>query len=75
MGLIGAKNMENEWRLVYTTNKLYRAELLKEYLADHGIAAFVMNKQDSFYKFGDIEVYTLPDDVMKAKLLIEKFEN
>lgn len=53
---------------------LYVAELLKEYLADNTIHAFIINKQDSFYKFGDIEIYVLPEDVMKAKLLIEKFE-
>jgi hypothetical protein len=66
--------MDENWSLVYTSNKLYEAEILKEYLADQGIIAFIINKQDSFYKFGDIEVYTKPDDVMRSKLLIEKFE-
>jgi hypothetical protein len=73
--LMQLHEMENNWIQVYSTSELYKAELLKEFLADHGIMAFVLNKQDSFYKFGDIEVYTGPDDVMKAKLLIEKFEN
>ena len=67
--------MENKWNLVYSTNKLYEAEILKEYLADNDIVTFSINKQDSFYKFGDIEVYTTPDDVIRAKWLIEKFEN
>jgi len=67
--------MENDWILVYTGDKLYEAEILKEYLADHGIRSFVMNKQDSSYKFGDIELYTLSEDFMKAKYLIEKFKN
>ncbi len=66
--------MENNWILVYTCGEQYVAELLKEYLADNTIRAFIINKQDSFYKFGDIEVYVLPEDVMKARLLIKKFE-
>jgi hypothetical protein len=69
------KSMDNNWSLIYTCNKLYEAEILKELLDDNEISAFVMNKQDSSYHFGDVEVYVKPDDVMKAKLLIEKFEN
>lgn len=67
--------MDNNWSLVYTTDKLYEANILKELLDDNDIDAFVINKQDSTYHFGDVEVYTRPEDVMKAKLLIEKFEN
>ena len=67
--------MENNWSLIYTSNKLYEAEILKVFLDDNGIEVFVMNKQDSSYHIGDIEVYSRPEDVMKAKLLIEKFEN
>jgi hypothetical protein len=67
--------MTENWNLVYTSDQLYKAELFREFLADNGITAFIINKQDSVYRFGDIEVYTRPDDVMRAKLLIEKFEN
>ena len=67
--------MENNWSLIYTSNKLNEAEILKEFLDENGIEVFVMNKQDSSYHIGDIEVYSRPEDVMKAKLLIEKFEN
>jgi len=66
--------MNNDWILIYSTNKLYEAEILKEYLADNELEVVVMNKQDSFYLFGDIEVYCSPDDVMKARLLVEKFK-
>lgn len=66
--------MNNDWVLIYSTNKLYEAEILKEYLADNELEVVVMNKQDSFYLFGDIEVYCSPDDVMKARLLVEKFK-
>lgn len=61
--------------MVYTTNKGFEAEILKQVLADEGITAFSINKMDSNYLFGEIEIYVLPDDVIKAKLVIEKFEN
>lgn len=60
--------------MVYTTNKIFEADSIKEYLLDNDIESFLLNKQDSVYLFGDIELYTRPDDIMKAKLLIEKFE-
>jgi hypothetical protein len=67
--------MDNKWSLIYTCSKQYEAEILKEILDDNDIDSFVINKQDSSYHIGDIEVYSHPDDVMKAKLLIEKFES
>ena len=37
---------------VFSTDQLYEAELVKQYLSGFGISAFIMNKKDSFYKFG-----------------------
>lgn len=59
---------------IYSLDKLYQAELLRQMLDDHNIAAFIVNKQDSAYKFGDIELFVHRDDVMKAKMLIREFE-
>ena len=59
---------------VFTTNKLYEAELLRQVLSNHQIHAFIVNKQDSAYKFGEIELFVHRDDVMRAKMLIREFE-
>jgi len=59
---------------IYGTGKPYLAELIKQMLAQHDINAFIVNKQDSAYKFGDIELYVDRDDVLKAKKLIREFE-
>jgi len=59
---------------IHSVSRLYQAELIRQMLSDHNIASFVVNKQDSAYKFGDIELYVHRDDVMKAKLLIREFE-
>lgn len=67
--------MSDEWALAYSTSILHQAELIKHMLFDNGITAVIMNKQDSAYQhIGDVELYTKPDDVVKAKHLISKTE-
>lgn len=65
--------MTSEKVLVYTTNKLYEAEMIRQYLLDHNITAFIMNKMDSAYLFGDIEMLVARDDVIRSKKLIGDF--
>ncbi len=60
---------------IHSVGQLYLAELIRQMLADHEIPAFIINKQDSTYKFGDIEIYTHRDMVIRAKKLIQEFEN
>lgn len=60
---------------IHSVNMIYQAELIKQMLADHEIRCFIVNKQDSFYKVGDIEIYTAGDDVIRAKKLIQEFES
>jgi signal recognition particle GTPase len=67
--------MEKGWVTVYTTNTLYQAELFRNVLGDNGIESFIINKQDSSYKFGVIEVYVKRENVLKAKMLVKEFEN
>lgn len=61
--------------LVYSSDKAYEVEMLKNILHDHGIPAFIINKKDSSYLFGEIELYVDPDNVIRAKQLISKFES
>lgn len=67
--------MEKGWLLAYSVNKIHLAEMAKQMLADHDIEALLINKRDSFYLFGDIELYVRRENILKAKLLIKKFEN
>lgn len=60
---------------MHTTNKEYLAEMISQLLTDNWIESAIINKKDSNYLFGDIEIYTRPDNVIKAKLLIDKFEH
>ena len=67
--------MGNDLVQIYSVGKIYLAELIKQMLAEHDIAAFLVNKQDSAYKFGEIEVFVDRDDVIRAKMLIREFED
>lgn len=65
--------MPSERVAVYTTNQLFEAEMVKVHLADNGINSFILNKMDSAYHFGEIEILVLNDDVIRSKKLIEDF--
>jgi len=68
--------MEKGWVQVYTTNKMFQAEIFKQVLADNEIEAVIINKMDSSYKaFGEIEVYVKNDHVIKAKMLAKEFDS
>lgn len=66
--------MTNDRVAVYTTNKMYEAEIVREILGDHGINSFLLDKMDSAYKFGEIEIHVLREYVIRSKRLIQEFE-
>lgn len=64
--------MSDDWVLVYTSNLEYEVEILKILLGDEGIMAYILDKRDSAYKFGDIELYVKPEDAFHARQFISK---
>ena len=67
--------MSTEQVSIYATGDPVYAEIVRQMLVEKGITALIMNKQDSIYKFGDIEIYTHRDNVIRAKKLIQEFES
>lgn len=59
---------------IFSSGQPYRAEMVKQMLTDHNIQSFLVNKQDSAYKFGEVELYVNRDDVIRAKKLIHEFK-
>lgn len=55
---------------IYSTSANYKAELLKGLLMENGINAIIVNKQDSSYLFGELELYVMPNDAIQAKHII-----
>ena len=62
--------MFDNWVVVYSSAPLYEAEMIRSLLAGNDIECVIMNKQDSVYMFGDIDVYVPTDESFKAKQLI-----
>jgi hypothetical protein len=67
--------MENEWVNVFVTSQPYRAELAKQVLEQSDIDAVLLNKRDSFYHVGDIEVHVKQDNVIKAKNVLKTLDD
>lgn len=67
--------MEKNWNKVYTTQNFFTAEMIRQMLIDNNIPAVIMNKQDSSYRFGLIDVFIHQDNELAAKALIEEFES
>lgn len=62
--------MEKDWVLIYSNTSQYEAEILSAVLKDHDIDSVSVNKKDSSYHFGEIEIYVKRDSVIKAKKII-----
>ena len=64
--------MNENWQCIHTTQKEHIAEIIKAVLEDSGIKCFSLSKKDSAYLFGEIELYVSPDNVIRAKQIIER---
>ncbi len=67
--------MTHNWVKVFSTNQLYRAEMIKDILTDDDIPCVVINRQDSAYLFGQVEVHVPSESVIKALHLINSLKD
>lgn len=63
--------MEKDWEKIYVTKQIHLAEIAKGLLDENGINAVIVNKKDSTYGFGEIELYVHRNDVLTAVNLIK----
>ena len=64
--------MKDNWQMVYSSSFLHQAELMRAVLKGFDIEVVVVNKKDSAYLFGEVELYVHPDSVMLAKQIINR---
>jgi hypothetical protein len=62
--------MSQNWTKVYTTSDPTKAELSKQLLEESGIEAVLLNKQDSSYHFGVVQVLVPEKDSQAAQKLL-----
>ena len=60
----------NGWTVIYTDGFPPAVELRRAVLEEHGIPAVVLNKRDSSYLFGFVELLVQVEDVPRAESLI-----
>lgn len=60
-----------EWVLIYSTNEIYKADILIELLEEHGILTQQMNKKDSSFAIGEIEIFVNQNDYNSSIQIIE----
>jgi len=63
--------MEKDWAMISSFHLAAIAELQKAVLEASGIPAITINKSDSSYHFGEVELYVKRDDVIRAKLILD----
>ena len=64
--------MSSNWVLIYTSAYLHKVEIAKAILEEQGFESVIKNMQDSFYKFGEIELYVSSENALIAKQIIQK---
>jgi hypothetical protein len=62
--------MNDKWIKIYTSHQFFKSEMVKQILIDNGIEAIIMNKQDTAYKFGEVEVHIPEADYSNALEII-----
>nr|MBC7614036.1 DUF2007 domain-containing protein [Pseudopedobacter sp.] len=62
----------SNWIKIYSNSQFFKSEIVKQVLVDNEIEAVIMNKQDSSYKFGQVEVHVDETHAAKAKQIIEE---
>lgn len=65
------------WQKVFETKQQYQAEIVKAVLEENDLNPVIINKQDTAYHLGLIEVHVNADDVIPALKIIKdeiKFE-
>lgn len=67
--------MEKDWTKITTYYNAVQAEIVKQMLEENNIPAVLLNKQDSSYLFGKIELYVHENLKESALTLIQESED
>jgi len=66
--------MDESWQEVFSTSQPWQAEMAKQILEENGIDAVVINRKDSSYLFGEINVYAELTHADQAKELLKELK-
>lgn len=63
------------WELIYSNSFMPKVVLMKNLLDAEGIDTIILNKQDSFYLIGDIELRVPGEQVIRARRILAKLDH
>lgn len=66
--------MEKNWIKIFTGTDFFRAEIIRQSLMEAGIHAILLNKKDSSYGFGQVEVLVHETDQIAAEGILMNLE-
>lgn len=64
--------MEKGWIRIQTYTDAIQGEIMKQMLEGNGIPAVLLNKQDSSFMFGKIDLFVNETDLEQASRLIQE---
>ena len=64
--------MEKNWEKIYASAQQHQVSIVKALLDENDIKSVEINKKDSSYAFGEIELYVDRENIIKAKYIITK---
>ena len=63
-----------QWVKIYSTNQIQQPEIIKSILEENNIPCTTIDKKDSSYIFGEIEIYVPEENVAVAINLLKEHE-
>lgn len=67
--------MEKDWAKIRVYTNAIEAEIVRQMLVENNIPAVVLNKQDSSYHFGKLELYVAEENKETALALMDQDNN
>ena len=64
--------MEKGWERIYFTDKPHIVSIVRSLLEENDINSIEVNKKDSSYAFGEIEIFVKEEDAIFAKIIIQQ---
>ena len=66
--------MDKGWIKVYTSADFFKTEMLRQLLEENEVEAVLLNKKDSSYQFGEVQIMVPESEFAKAIALITQNE-
>jgi len=66
--------MEENLKEVFTAGKMYKIEMIQQFLTEKGIESFVLNQRGSEFPVGEIRLFVDEKDEAKAREIVVAHE-